>query len=362
MNKIISNTYDAFLKLLGITLFLNAIYLVALYLFNDYTEVFGEINVRVLIASLCLGFVSTFIWIKFEDRLPSIKIHYSIQALVRYFLAFIFFMYSFAKFYGTQLWTPYYAWLDTPLGDLTGFELTWSFFGTSHEYTLFIGLSQFACALLLMFRKTQLLGACLLFPIITNIVIVNFEYDIPVKYPSVFFLIMTGYLILVELPRLKIFFWDNALTEPRREPEFSGKQRKLLSGVSVFLLVLFIGYQIFYFEFMTSKYPLTDRPIAGIWKVEEYKINGLDQPVGNDDNWTTLIFEEQFGGTRAIIKTSRSEYLAQYNIDTLNKSLSFNFRKQEFIGHYNIRNEFSMDIKGQLGKDTLDLSLKKKVY
>jgi hypothetical protein len=196
--------------------------------------VFSGVTVAVL------GILGTILWHFYERKVSSEKIHYLCEGIIRYFLAYIFVIYSFGKFYRTQLYEPPYSWLVTSLGELTGFQLVWSFFGSSYAYSSFIGISQLICAILLMFRRTQLLGACLLLPIIGNIVLVNFAYDIPVKLFSTVYLVMTIYLVMSDFGRLKQFFWDNQAVTKKNLQLFSNYKPSLRYGLKgVLILAIF---------------------------------------------------------------------------------------------------------------------------
>src|SRR6185312_3237754 len=99
------------------------------------------------------------------------------RAIARYGAAFALLIYGFAKINGSQF-TILDSELDKPMGHVSGFWLTWYFFGFSTFYGNFLALAQITGALLLTFRRTVLLGACLLAPILTNIVIIDIAYRI----------------------------------------------------------------------------------------------------------------------------------------------------------------------------------------
>src|SRR5687768_2009428 len=61
------------------------------------------------------------------------RLAYWSRTVIRYCLAYIFLTYGFAKVFGNQ----FYSWsstLDTPLGDISGIQLAWRFFGYSYFY------------------------------------------------------------------------------------------------------------------------------------------------------------------------------------------------------------------------------------
>ena len=59
------------------------------------------------------------------------------------------------------------------VGTLTGYELTWFYFGYSRAYAVLLGLTQILGGTLLLFRKTALLGAFSMFPVMANILLIN---------------------------------------------------------------------------------------------------------------------------------------------------------------------------------------------
>jgi len=66
----------------------------------------------------------------------------------------------------------------TPLSEIGSFDLAWAFFGYANGYIWFIGLSQLAGGLLLLFNKTKLMGVALLLPILLNIIVVDIFFKI----------------------------------------------------------------------------------------------------------------------------------------------------------------------------------------
>src|SRR2546423_13924738 len=103
---------------------------------------------------------------------------------LRFFVASFIILYVFAKLNGSQF-TILDSELDKPMGQVSGFWLTWYYFGYSAVYGNLIGLVQIAGGVLLMFRRTTLLGSCLLLAVITNIILVDIFYQIDIVAPLV---------------------------------------------------------------------------------------------------------------------------------------------------------------------------------
>lgn len=65
------------------------------------------------------------------------------------------------------------------LGELNSFDLAWRFFGYSKVYIWIISLGQLVGAVLLLHRRTALLGIFTLLPILLNIIVVDLAFHIP---------------------------------------------------------------------------------------------------------------------------------------------------------------------------------------
>ncbi len=76
----------------------------------------------------------------------------------RYFCAFMLYTYGISKLLHLQfdLQSQLAA---QPVGSLTGYQLTWFYFGYSRTYAIFLGVTQVCGGTLLLFRKSALLGA-----------------------------------------------------------------------------------------------------------------------------------------------------------------------------------------------------------
>ena len=92
--------------------------------------------------------------------------------------------------------------LEKKWGDSSPMNVVWSFMGASRAYTVFAGLGEVVGAILLLFRRTTILGAMVVVGVMTNVVMLNYCYDIPVKLYSSHLLMMAVYLLLPEAGRL----------------------------------------------------------------------------------------------------------------------------------------------------------------
>jgi hypothetical protein len=105
------------------------------------------------------------------------KIELAPPGLPRWIAATLCILYGFAKITGSQF-TVLDSELTKPLGQVSGFWLTWYYFSYSAVYGTLIALLQIAAGILLVVPRTALLGALMLLPIATNIVLIDVFYGV----------------------------------------------------------------------------------------------------------------------------------------------------------------------------------------
>lgn len=222
-----------------------------------------------------------------NPRDPSKKQNATTYRLIRWGIAAIMLMYGFAKLAGAQF-TILDSELDKPMGHVEGFWLTWYFFGFSHIYGSLIALAQIAGGLLLTFRKTTLLGACILFPIVFNIVLIDVFYRIDHSALLMAVLVLTGLIILLRIHKqeLKDVFWRQ---QNRLFPSSSfGRNFVAAQWLVRLALILLMAGAMYWVANYNNRNPTV---LDGVWDVVEYKVpnNAPDMP-------STIFFERNRAG------------------------------------------------------------------
>src|ERR1044071_6897724 len=82
-------------------------------------------------------------------------------------------------------------------GGTSPMRLMWAFMGYSLPYTVFAGLAEVTGGVLLLWRRTATLGALVVAIVMTNVVLMNLCYDVPVKLFSTLLLV---FAIAIGLP------------------------------------------------------------------------------------------------------------------------------------------------------------------
>lgn len=158
---------------------------------------------------------------------------------LRYFCAFMLYMYGLSKLLHLQF-NLQSELAHQPIGSLTGYQLTWYYYGYSRAYACVLGLTQVAGATLLLFRKTTLLAALLMTPIMANIVLVNVFILVDDYGPYVIsVLILASMLLILWHERLNLVsaLWSSQLPESFVSRRAHAWIRSLILAVVIGLLV-----------------------------------------------------------------------------------------------------------------------------
>jgi hypothetical protein len=157
---------------------------------------------------------------------------------LRFLSAFLLFTYGSSKLLGRQFTLPPETALR-PVGSLTGYQLAWFYYSYSHVYAVILGLIQLAGGALLLFRKTALLGAALMLPVMTNILMINVFFRIAwgaLCTSAFIFTSMSAVLWYHRRPLVGIFWIDQA-----SEPASTRRYYRLAAALVVLLAVTLMG-------------------------------------------------------------------------------------------------------------------------
>lgn len=155
---------------------------------------------------------------------------------LRYISAFLLLMYASSKLLGRQFSVAPELALR-PIGSLSGHDLAWYFYSYSHVYATLLGVIQLAGAALLLFRKTALLGAALLLPVMTNILMINLFFFIAWGATCTSTLIFAAMLAILWHDRRRLLgvFWTAQAGEPA---ELRRRHRMIAAAVVLSVIVL----------------------------------------------------------------------------------------------------------------------------
>jgi hypothetical protein len=285
------------------------------------------------------------------------------EALVRYSLIFIFPLYAVTKFLRIQFRLPFVV-LDAPLGDVAGIALTWRFFGYSYPYEFFVGLGELAGAVLLLFRRTTTLGACLLLPIAANVAFVNYTHGIPVKLYSSCLLVMVCWLVALDFPRLSALFLLNRPFGARQYPELPlpSRLRRAVPYLKGGFLAFALAHAFVYLLLADSK----PSPVTGGWKVTRAEFTGRSKDGGKGEwlAWRKVFFERDMRGvfvgsvkTEEGSKPNRFRYEVGPEEGRLQVTFTDASFSPAFDGTYEFLDGGTLRLNGKLGERAVEVVL-----
>jgi hypothetical protein len=161
---------------------------------------------------------------------------------LRYLSAYLLFTYGVSKLAGVQFTlSPDIA--RRAIGSLSGFQLTWYYYSYSHIYASLLGLTQLAGGALLLFRKTALLGAAIMTPVMANILMINLFFHIAVGAACTATFLFVSMLALLwhERDALLSLFWTKQGPESPTSRTFHRSMAALIVLI-VIAQIVFVWY------------------------------------------------------------------------------------------------------------------------
>ena len=117
--------------------------------------------------------------------------------------------FGFAKLFPLQMAPPSLAVLNEPLGNTSPNTLLWTLIALHPGYEMICGAAEVAAAVLLFFRRTALVGALLAGIVMTNVMLYNVFFDVPVKILAGHLLLFSIAITAPDLRALFDFFWHH---------------------------------------------------------------------------------------------------------------------------------------------------------
>ncbi len=249
------------------------------------------------------GFIWTWVAAKKNPAPKNYNVlYYWLRVIVRYRAGIGIIGFGFTKLLPVQMPYPSLGLLETNLGDFTAQKIYWLSIGIVPWYQIFAGVVEVGAGTLLFFRRTTTLGAILLFGALGDIVYVNFAYDGGVHVYSSYFVLLAGFLIIHDIPKLYRLLIQERFTVPvNYYPAFAQTWQKFTRiGLKAAVIVLFLGV-LFYLQLVNFLYDPYKQPstagvkkLRGTYHVSEFRINNQTLPFSPEDSirWQDVTFEK----------------------------------------------------------------------
>ena len=249
---------------------------------------------------LCFGAVAaivTAIWSWIDRKRTNYdQLYQWLRVFVRLTLAVAMISYGANKLFRMQFPPPPLWRFVDYYGNSAPMGLLWTFMGMSRAYSFFGGCGEMLGGLLLIVPRFTTSGALVTFAVMSNVLMLNFCYDVPRKIYSVHLVLMSLFLLLPDARRLLDFFILNRKAEPSSAPPLlEDKQLNrwalyLQFGAGAILLAICLKQAYVDAEKAAALLP---SPIQGIWSVDEFAVDGTMRPplLTDKDRWQRMIFD-----------------------------------------------------------------------
>ncbi|MEU0882454.1 hypothetical protein ABZ345_27905 [Lentzea sp. NPDC005914] len=217
--------------------------------------------------------------------------------------------YGFAKLNGSQF-TVLSSELDKPLGDVSGFWLTWRYFGYSPVFGTLIALAQIGLAVLLCWRKSALPAACAGLGIMLTITLIDLTYaiDLGGSVMALFTAACLGFIVFTHRAELVRVLWTE------RPAGDTTSRRRIAVKVAAQAAVLAVAFAGTYW--LANDNNRAPTPLDGAWQVEA----GTYQPTGTADPLDRLYFE--YNRARLVVFRCREQWIwHDFEVDSDRKEL-----------------------------------------
>jgi hypothetical protein len=230
------------------------------------------------IVALLVAVAIASVWSLGSRRAEYRRLHGWFRIVLRYYVAVVMLMYGGFKVVETQFPPLMLDQLSQPLGSLAPMGLLWSFMGYSTAYASFTGFGESIGGFLLFFRRTTTAGALMLIAVLSNVALLNYAFDVPVKQLSANLLLAAMVLAVADVQRLIAVLVLNHASEPAdlrfEMPRWLVRARRfvkpvIIVGATCVPLVV---------SFLVRRQLYARPPLFGIYDVERFVRNGAAIP------------------------------------------------------------------------------------
>lgn len=254
--------------------------------------------------ALLLALVGAIVWgfLKKEQPVKEYnQLYYLLRVALRYRLALAIIFTGVVKLFPIQIPEPTLSDFHTPYGNF----LLWKMYYLTNAvssalYIPSLGILEIIGGLFLLNRRTVTIGSGLLIALLTNIVIVNYVYEIGEQVYSSFLLLIAMVIILPDVPGLyNLLFLEKTTQYKEFSPIFSKLAYKLRSVFQVIFLLTITGFTVLTFvSWNDTNYPFPNAKgiadIKGVYNVKEFNYKGkvLLYSITDSLRWQNVVFEE----------------------------------------------------------------------
>lgn len=275
-----------------------------------------------LLSIFVIAFIVCLIWSLLDRKRTNYqKLHRWLRVYIRFSLATTMIAYGAVKVIKSQFPDPSLWRLLQPYGESSPMGILWTFMGSSQGYNTFTGSAEMLGGILLALPQTTMLGSLVCIGVLSNVVMLNLCYDVPVKLLSSQLLFMAIFLAAPDLKRLaNIFILNRSVEAVAIEPLFKYKWFNIAARVFGVIFIVYLsitGLSEAQISRKTYGDFVAKSPFYGIWNVEEFEIDGESRPplLTDAKRWRRLIFDRMDRNSIQFMDDSRYRFFLSADLE-----------------------------------------------
>jgi uncharacterized membrane protein YphA (DoxX/SURF4 family) len=267
------------------------------------------------VTELILALIATLVWSYLDRKRPNYRqLYFWFSLYLRFVLAITLISYGFDKVFPLQFGNLTPSRLVPQVGDLSPFDLIWTFMAASKPYTIFSGALEVLAGVLLLIPRLELIGALVSAIVLSNVVALNLTYEIPVKIFSAHLLLISIFLsapAILRITQLLVLRRTPFPVSAPPQPQKSWAQKAVQIGpiamatlAAIFFCFSFAGGYKTYTRHLETAKTAEKLPFYGVWEVDAFNLPQGGQSAlfthklaeemhiaSGDDQWIRLFFE-----------------------------------------------------------------------
>jgi hypothetical protein len=263
---------------------------------------------------VAIALMATLVWSVLDRKRGSYPLLYAwLRFIIRLVLGVTMLWYGFDKVFPIQMQPPTLAVLNEPFGQMSPDSVLWSTLGAMPVYEMICGWAEVFAGVLLLVRKTSLAGALLTTFIMTNVLLYNLFYDVPVKLFAAHLVLFALFVVLADVVPLYRFFVLNKSAEPQGVWVPPASRPGMLKAMKIaeicYLVLAFaIAAKANNDRWILFQAALKPSPLIGAWAVTDASPAPLKTAEGRP--WTNIYFDNTY---RAMVRDTSGQ-LWRYNL------------------------------------------------
>lgn len=301
-----------------------------------------------------------------RKRISYNQLYYWLLVVLRFYIAFTLINYGMIKVIKMQFPYPSLYRLTQAYGDSSPMGLAWTFLGFSKGYNMFMGIIEVS-AMLLLFRRTMIIGAFLSLAASVHVMSMNYFYDVPVKILSTALVVMSVFILAPYLKTILGFFLTGKsfVLQVIARPEFKKKWMFYVAyGLKYLWILVFVAMTLASCLNRLKVYGegAPKPPLYGIYQTEKFVRNNVEcLPLITDSlQWRQLTV--QLEGAARIKMMNDSLKNPYFHVDVPNKKIKISYKpdnSENNILSYQMIDKDRLLLTGRLHGDSVKITLKK---